>query len=124
MTDKLKEDQTFDKAANKYLMDNQDSTIKESVTELMGDWALDAFNAGWDAQQKRITELENHFRWLEFRLGSPAIEGYLRFVIKQVFPEGDGEYSNRCINCGLYFEGDKRDVSCKACKSEGGGDEI
>lgn len=46
---KAMEEVAFENAAHKYLMDNQDSTIKESVTELLGDWALDAVNAGWDA---------------------------------------------------------------------------
>jgi hypothetical protein len=52
----------FEKAAHNYLMDNQDSTMTQNIAELLGDWALDAFNAGWDARQERIKELEEQIQ--------------------------------------------------------------
>ena len=63
-----------------------------------------------EQMEKRIAELEDHFRWLEFRLGSPAIEGYLRFVIKQVFPEGGAdEWTKEEVD--LFAEGLARGAS-------------
>ncbi len=47
-TGRQKED-NYEKALHNYLMDTQDDQMKKDVNDIMGDWAMDAFEAGWNA---------------------------------------------------------------------------